>query len=74
MFENGVIYLTDVCTSTICTSSIKVHSHMTTATAFFLSSQLDFMVTSGAVHIALALVTATETATLQMNGFHTHSL
>ena len=40
----------------------KVHSHMTTATAL----QLDHMVTSGAVHIALALALAL--ATSQMNG------
>ena len=43
---------------------------------FFLSSQLDYMVTDGVVHIALVTVTvaATATAILQMNGFRTHSL
>ena len=45
---------------------IKARSHYATATAFFLSSQLDYMVTSGTIHIAL--VTANLTATWQMNG------
>ena len=43
---------------------------------FFLSSQLDYMVTGGTVHIALVTATAAAamTAMSQMNGFHTHSL
>ena len=42
----------------------------------FLSSQLDYMVPGGTVHIALATATAAAaaTATSQMNGFHTRSL
>ena len=44
----------------------------------FLSSQMDYMVISGAVYIAPAIATATATAvatvTSQMNGFHAHSL
>ena len=55
---------------------MKVRSHYATATAFFLSSQLDYMVTGGTVHIALATATAAAAAiaTSQMNGFHTHTL
>ena len=57
---------------------VKVRSHYATATAFFLSSPLDYMVTGGTVHIALATATAAAagaaTVTSQMNGFHTHSL
>ena len=43
---------------------------------FFWSSQLDYMVTGGTVHIALATATvaAAVTAMSQMNGFHTHTL
>ena len=51
--------------------TLKVRSHHATATGFFLSSQLDYMVTSGAVHSALVTVAVAVTALLQMNGFHT---